>query len=312
MPELPEVETSRRGIEPHLVGATILHAVVRNGRLRWPVSEEIYRLSDVPVLSVRRRAKYLLLELPDGWIIVHLGMSGSLRILSEELPAEKHDHVDLVMSNGKVLRYTDPRRFGAWLWTRTLEGHPVLAHLGPEPLSDAFNADYLQQKCAKKKTAIKPWLMDNKLVVGVGNIYASESLFSAGIHPDRLASSLSREECEQLVKVIKLVLLRSIEQGGTTLKDFLQSDGKPGYFARSYRSMAARANPAGSAARRSSGPNMPSGRPLLPSVPEVVLRNRNVCRPGQRACGCASGGPGAFVVQVSVAPSGTKTGIEPV
>lgn len=124
MPELPEVETSRRGIEPHLVGATILHAVVRNGRLRWPVSEEIYRLSDVPVLSVRRRAKYLLLELPDGWIIVHLGMSGSLRILSEELPAEKHDHVDLVMSNGKVLRYTDPRRFGAWLWTRTLEGHP--------------------------------------------------------------------------------------------------------------------------------------------------------------------------------------------
>ena len=204
MPELPEVETSRRGIEPHLVGATILHAVVRNGRRRWPVSEEIYRLSDVPVLSVRRRAKYLLLELPDGWIIVHLGMSGSLRILSEELPAEKHDHVDLVMSNGKVLRYTDPRRFGAWLWTRTLEGHPVLAHLGPEPLSDAFNADYLQQKCAKKKT---------------------------GIHPDRLASSLSREECEQLVKVIKLVLLRSIEQGGTTLKDFLQSDGKPGYFA---------------------------------------------------------------------------------
>ncbi|MDU3719387.1 MAG: DNA-formamidopyrimidine glycosylase, partial [Klebsiella michiganensis] len=207
MPELPEVETSRRGIEPHLVGATILHAVVRNGRLRWPVSEEIYR------------------ELPDGWIIVHLGMSGSLRILSEELPAEKHDHVDLVMSNGKVLRYTDPRRFGAWLWTKTLEGHPVLAHLGPEPLSDEFNADYLQAKCAKKKTAIKPWLMDNKLVVGVGNIYASESLFSAGIHPDRLASSLSREECEQLVKVIKLVLLRSIEQGGTTLKDFLQSDG---------------------------------------------------------------------------------------
>ena len=294
MPELPEVETSRRGIEPHLVGATILHAVVRNGRLRWPVSEEIYRLSDVPVLSVRRRAKYLLLELPDGWIIVHLGMSGSLRILSEELPAEKHDHVDLVMSNGKVLRYTDPRRFGAWLWTRTLEGHPVLAHLGPEPLSDAFNADYLQQKCAKKKTAIKPWLMDNKLVVGVGNIYASESLFSAGIHPDRLASSLSREECEQLVKVIKLVLLRSIEQGGTTLKDFLQSMASRATSPRSYRSMAARANPAGSAARRSSGPNMPSGRLFIAVSARSSLRNRNVCRPGQRACGCASGGPGAL------------------
>lgn len=122
MPELPEVETSRRGIEPHLVGATILHAVVRNGRLRWPVSEEIYRLSDQPVLSVQRRAKYLLLELPEGWIIIHLGMSGSLRILPEELPPEKHDHVDLVMSNGKVLRYTDPRRFGAWLWTKSWKG----------------------------------------------------------------------------------------------------------------------------------------------------------------------------------------------
>ena len=130
-----------------------------------------------------------------------------------------------------MLRYTDPRRFGAWLWTRSLEGHNVLAHLGPEPLSDAFDADYLRQKSAKKKIAIKPWLMDNKLVVGVGNIYASESLFAAGIHPDRLASSLSVEECELLVRVIKAVLLRSIEQGGTTLKDFLQSDGKPGYFA---------------------------------------------------------------------------------
>jgi formamidopyrimidine-DNA glycosylase len=228
MPELPEVETSRRGIEPHLVGATILHAVVRNGRLRWPVSEEIYRLSDVPAQRATPRQISASgtagrLDHRPSWDV------GSLRILSEELPAEKHDHVDLVMSNGKVLRYTDPRRFGAWLWTKELEGHPVLAHLGPEPLSDAFNADYLQQKCAKKKTAIKPWLMDNKLVVGVGNIYASESLFSAGIHPDRLASSLGG--CEQLVKVIKLVLLRSIEQGGTTLKDFLQSDGKPGYFA---------------------------------------------------------------------------------
>lgn len=231
MPELPEVETSRRGIEPHLVGATIHYAVIRNGRLRWPVSDEIYRLSDKPVLSVQRRAKYLLLQLPDGWIIIHLGMSGSLRILSEELPAEKHDHVDLVMSNGKVLRYTDPRRFGAWLWTPVLEGHGVLAHLGPEPLSAEFNADYLLAKCAKKKSAIKPWLMDNKLVVGVGNIYASESLFAARIHPDRLASSLSAEECARLVAAIKAVLQRSIEQGGTTLKDFLQSDGKPGYFA---------------------------------------------------------------------------------
>lgn len=231
MPELPEVETSRCGIEPHLVGETILHAVVRNGRLRWPVSDEIYALSDKPVLSVQRRAKYLLLELPDGWIIIHLGMSGSLRILPEELPAQKHDHVDLVMSNGKVLRYTDPRRFGAWLWAKDLDASSVLAHLGPEPLLEAFNGEYLHEKSVKKKIAIKPWLMDNKLVVGVGNIYASESLFAAGIHPDRSAQSLSKTECDGLVKAIKAVLLRSIEQGGTTLKDFQQSDGKPGYFA---------------------------------------------------------------------------------
>ncbi len=231
MPELPEVETSRRGIEPHLVGETILHAVVRNGRLRWPVSQEIHALSDQPVLSVQRRAKYLLLELPTGWIIIHLGMSGSLRVLPEEIPAAKHDHVDLVMSNGKVLRYTDPRRFGAWLWSADPQASNVLAHLGPEPLSEAFNGDYLFEKSRGKRTAIKPWLMDNKLVVGVGNIYASESLFAAGILPDRLPMSLNKEQCALLVETIKAVLLRSIEQGGTTLRDFLQTDGKPGYFA---------------------------------------------------------------------------------
>ncbi|KQN63287.1 bifunctional DNA-formamidopyrimidine glycosylase/DNA-(apurinic or apyrimidinic site) lyase [Erwinia sp. Leaf53] len=231
MPELPEVETSRRGIEPHLVGATILHAVVRNGRLRWPVSNEIHALSDQPVLSVQRRAKYLLLELPAGWIIIHLGMSGSLRVLAEEQPPAKHDHVDLVMSNGKVLRYTDPRRFGAWLWCSDLAVSPVLSHLGPEPLSDAFTASYLFDKSRGKRTPVKPWLMDNRLVVGVGNIYASESLFVAGILPDRQAGSLDEAECGLLVSTIKAVLLRSIEQGGTTLRDFLQSDGKPGYFA---------------------------------------------------------------------------------
>lgn len=231
MPELPEVETSRRGIEPHLVGATILHAVVRNPRLRWPVSGEIHALSDLPVLSVQRRAKYLLLELPTGWIIIHLGMSGSLRMLPHEMPPAKHDHVDLVMSNGKVLRYTDPRRFGAWLWCSDLTRSPVLAHLGPEPFSDDFSGAYLFAKSRGRRTAIKPWLMDNKLVVGVGNIYASESLFVAGILPDRPAMVLGEEEAERLVATIKAVLLRSIEQGGTTLRDFLQSDGKPGYFA---------------------------------------------------------------------------------
>ena len=231
MPELPEVETSRRGIEPHLVGNILHYAIVRNSKLRWPVSEKIKTLLDEPILSVKRRAKYLLIELNQGWIIVHLGMSGSVRILPEEQPEEKHDHIDLVFGDGKVLRYTDPRRFGAWLWCEDLATSSVLAHLGPEPLSAQFNAQYLYQQSKNKKIAIKPWLMDNKLVVGVGNIYANEALFSSGIMPDRKASSLTEQECDVLVNAIKAVLTRSIEQGGTTLKDFLQSDGKPGYFA---------------------------------------------------------------------------------
>ncbi|WP_413736531.1 bifunctional DNA-formamidopyrimidine glycosylase/DNA-(apurinic or apyrimidinic site) lyase [Sodalis sp. RH21] len=230
MPELPEVETSRRGIEPWVAGHSIKHAVVRNASLRWPVSGEIIALRDQKVLSVQRRAKYLLLELTEGWIIIHLGMSGSLRVLPEPLPPGKHDHVDLVMSNGCTIRYTDPRRFGAWLWTDDLTTSKVLAHLGPEPLSDAFNGPWLYEKSRNKRTLVKPWLMDNKLVVGVGNIYASESLFVAGILPDRPAGSLTAAEAELLVRTIKAVLLRSIEQGGTTLRDFMQSDGKPGYF----------------------------------------------------------------------------------
>lgn len=231
MPELPEVETSRRGIAPHIVGETLLYAVVRHPKLRWPISEEIYHLSDEPVLSLERRAKYLLLGLNKGWIIIHLGMSGSLRILDTETAPAKHDHVDLVFSNGKTLRYTDPRRFGAWLWETDLTQSRVLSHLGPEPLSVAFDAPWLMEKSAKKRIPIKPWLMDNKLVVGVGNIYASESLFQAGILPDRPSNSLTVEESERLVACIKAVLQRSIDQGGTTLRDFLQSDGKPGYFA---------------------------------------------------------------------------------
>lgn len=231
MPELPEVETSRRGISPYLVGRTILHAEVRNPRLRWPVASEILSLSDSPVLSVGRRAKYLLLELPTGWIIVHLGMSGSLRILPEYAEPGKHDHVDLVMDSGKVLRYTDPRRFGAWLWCADLAQSPVLTHLGPEPLEEFFSPQYLWLRSRGKKTSVKAWIMDNKVVVGVGNIYASESLFMAGIHPDRAAGSLNEQEAAALTQAIKQVLQRAIEQGGTTLRDFLQSDGKPGYFA---------------------------------------------------------------------------------
>lgn len=230
MPELPEVETSRRGIEPWVAGHRITQAIVRNARLRWPVSEEIIALRDRPVLSVQRRAKYLLLELSNGWIIIHLGMSGSLRVLPQPLPPEKHDHVDLLMSNGCTIRYTDPRRFGAWLWAKDLKSSKVLAHLGPEPLSETFSGGWLFNQSRNKRTLIKPWLMDNKLVVGVGNIYASESLFVAGILPGRPAGSLTENEAGLLAQTIKAVLLRSIEQGGTTLRDFMQSDGKPGYF----------------------------------------------------------------------------------
>lgn len=230
MPELPEVETSRRGIEPYLKGSTILHAIVRNSRLRWPIPAEILELSEQFVLSVQRRAKYLLVELKEGWIIIHLGMSGSLRVFSEEIKPGKHDHVDLVMNTGHVLRYTDPRRFGAWLWSADLAASNVLVHLGPEPLGEDFTVDYLFEKCRTKKSPIKPWLMDSRLVVGVGNIYANESLFVAGISPDRLAYSLKFDEVDLLVRTIKAVLLRSIERGGTTLRDFVQSDGKLGYF----------------------------------------------------------------------------------
>jgi len=231
MPELPEVETSRRGIEPWVAGHRILRAEVRNARLRWPVSGEIIALRDRRVVSVQRRAKYLLLELDPGWIIIHMGMSGSLRVLPQPQPPEKHDHVDLIMSNGCIIRYTDPRRFGAWLWSDDLKTSKVLSQLGPEPLSDEFDGQWLFEKSRNKRTRVKPWLMDNKLVVGVGNIYASESLFVAGILPVRPAGSITEAEAELLVRTIKAVLLRSIEQGGTTLRDFLQSDGKPGYFA---------------------------------------------------------------------------------
>ena len=230
MPELPEVETSRRGIEPWVAGHRITQAIVRNARLRWPVSDEIIALHDQEVLSVQRRAKYLLLELTNGWIIIHLGMSGSLRVLPQPLLPQKHDHVDLLMSNGCTIRYTDPRRFGAWLWCDDLKTSKVLAHLGPEPLSEVFSGRWLFERSRNKRTLIKPWLMDNKLVVGVGNIYASESLFVAGILPGRPAGSLTEVEADVLVQTIKAVLLRSIEQGGTTLRDFMQSDGKPGYF----------------------------------------------------------------------------------
>ncbi|MDR0534020.1 MAG: bifunctional DNA-formamidopyrimidine glycosylase/DNA-(apurinic or apyrimidinic site) lyase [Verrucomicrobiales bacterium] len=232
MPELPEVETTRRGIEPHLSGQHILSVSVRQTQLRWPIPAEIIRLKNQLVISVGRRAKYLLVELPKGWIIIHLGMSGTIRVLPEKLPAGKHDHVDLHLSSGKVLRYTDPRRFGCWLWTiNAPANHKLLANLGPEPLTTNFSAEYLFRQSRGKNTLVKPWLMDNKVVVGVGNIYASESLFRAGISPKRRAKSLTPDECKKIVISVKKVLELAIKNGGTTISDFLSAEGKPGYFA---------------------------------------------------------------------------------
>ncbi|QIQ21090.1 bifunctional DNA-formamidopyrimidine glycosylase/DNA-(apurinic or apyrimidinic site) lyase [Zophobihabitans entericus] len=231
MPELPEVETSRRGILPYIKGQKIADIVIRQPQLRWLVPEEISEAKGQLIVDVHRRAKYLQLELTHGWIVIHLGMSGSLRILTTMQPPQKHDHIDLILENGTVLRYTDTRRFGAWLWAEKLSDISQLKHLGPEPLSNDFTAEYLQAQVASKKIPVKNWIMDNHVVVGVGNIYASESLFMAKVNPNRPVNTLKKQEITRLVKAIKEVLAKSIEQGGTTLKDFLQSDGKPGYFA---------------------------------------------------------------------------------
>ena len=231
MPELPEVEVSRMGISPHVTNQTVTKIIVRNPKLRWPVPEEISQIEGQVIRRVTRRAKYLMLETDAGYAIVHLGMSGSLRVLPSDIPPEKHDHVDLCLSSGEVLRYNDPRRFGAWLWQADQGEHPVLAKLGPEPLSEAFTAAYLQDKAKGKRTAVKQFIMDNHVVVGVGNIYANESLFAAGIHPKREAGKISAQRLTVLVDEIKSVLAFAIKQGGTTLKDFKNADGKPGYFA---------------------------------------------------------------------------------
>ncbi|BAX54467.1 bifunctional DNA-formamidopyrimidine glycosylase/DNA-(apurinic or apyrimidinic site) lyase [Photobacterium damselae subsp. piscicida] len=231
MPELPEVEVTRLGITPHVLHQTVTDIVIRNGRLRWPIPDDINQIKQQPITKVRRRAKYLLLDTPVGSAIVHLGMSGSLRVLPAGTAPEKHDHVDLALSSGEILRYNDPRRFGAWLWQPVDTKHHVLAKLGPEPLTDVFTADYLQQKAKGKRTAIKQFIMDNHIVVGVGNIYANESLFSAGIHPQKAAGEVTPQALTVLVDEIKAVLAFAIQQGGTTLKDFKNADGKPGYFA---------------------------------------------------------------------------------
>lgn len=234
MPELPEVEVSRLGITPHLIGQTVAKLTFRTPKLRWDIPHELKKMEGQIIRNISRRAKYLLIETNVGSAIVHLGMSGSLRVLDADIAPAKHDHVDLKLTNGKVLRYNDPRRFGAWLWTENGE-HQALLNMGPEPLTKDFDAQYLFAKADKKRLAVKQFIMDNKVVVGVGNIYANESLFSARIHPCRAAGSLTEDEWVRLVKEIKQVLETAIEQGGTTLKDFAQADGKPGYFAQELR-----------------------------------------------------------------------------
>jgi len=231
MPELPEVETTRRGIEPHIDGRIITALTVRQPKLRWPIPDQLSQwIEGARILSVTRRGKYLLINLSEGSVMIHLGMSGSLYMVSADQPAAYHDHVDMVLDNGMALRLTDPRRFGSVLWQPAGESHSLLESLGPEPLSSDFNAAYLQQCCAGRKQAIKQLIMNSHIVVGVGNIYANEALFSAGIHPKRAAGNISAARLERLVDEIKVILARAIAQGGTTLKDFVGGDGKPGYF----------------------------------------------------------------------------------
>jgi len=232
MPELPEVETTCRGIAPHVIGHEITRVVVRNRRLRWPVARKLEEtITGQTIHEVRRRAKYLLFTLDTGTLILHLGMSGSLRIVNAIVPPQQHDHLDLVFRHYKALRFTDPRRFGSVHWTtRDPMKHRLLRELGVEPLSDDLNGTYLYEQSRGRKVAVKHFIMDSHIVVGIGNIYASEALFMAGINPKRAAGRIGRDSYDLLALEIKEVLTESIAAGGTTLRDFVNGDGKPGYF----------------------------------------------------------------------------------
>jgi formamidopyrimidine-DNA glycosylase len=238
VPELPEVETTRRGIAPHLVGRRIVSVTLRRADLRWPIPREISELlPGQRIEAIERRAKYILLETQAGSAILHLGMSGVLRVLPPDIAPGAHDHVDILVDAAKgkparILRFTDPRRFGCLLWQPLGTTHELLAGLGPEPLTDAFDGDLLWQRSRGRKAAVKLFLMDNAIVVGVGNIYASEALFAAGIDPRKPAGSISRVRHQRLAAEVKRILAWAIERGGTTLRDFLNPDGAPGYFFR--------------------------------------------------------------------------------
>jgi formamidopyrimidine-DNA glycosylase len=230
MPELPEVEVTRRGLAPQLTGRTISGVAVREPRLRWPVTRDVLALAGRTVKTIRRRGKYLLVDCGDGHLILHLGMSGSLRVLPPATPAGKHDHFDLVLGD-RMLRLRDPRRFGAVLWTEgDAAAHPLLAHLGIEPLSRALNSERLFALTRGHRTAIKHFLMDARRIVGVGNIYASEALFRAGINPRKRTGKLSRENCEKLAAAIKDTLRAAIRAGGSSIENFVAADGAAGEY----------------------------------------------------------------------------------
>ena len=235
MPELPEVETTRRGIIDHIKDKKIERVLVRQRALRWPVPEALpATLSGQSIYDVQRRAKYLLLRTRLGTLLIHLGMSGSLRVLNHEVPPGKHDHIDLIFDGNICLRYTDPRRFGSFLWQEgDPNGHQLLSSLGPEPLTESFHGDYLFQASRNRNAPVKSFIMDNRIVVGVGNIYANEALFLSGIHPKRAAGRIGRCRYDRLAAKIKHILSKAIEVGGTTLRDFTNSSGNPGYFKQS-------------------------------------------------------------------------------
>jgi formamidopyrimidine-DNA glycosylase len=237
MPELPEVETARRGIEPHLVGKRIVQIVVREPRLRWPVTTSLVQgMQGQTIRAVERRAKYILLRTDAGTAILHLGMSGSLRVLPSKTAPQKWDHVDILLADGQCLRLRDPRRFGALLWTTDDPArHKLLRDLGPEPFDRRFDGNYLFGVTRRRTVAVRDFLLNGRIVAGVGNIYANEALFLSGIRPTRRTGRLTRAECAQLATQIRKTLTRAIRAGGTTLRDFQNADGLPGYFQQTLR-----------------------------------------------------------------------------
>lgn len=232
MPELPEVETTRRGILAHAQNRLITAVTVRNRHLRWPVPARLHaNLSNARIIAIQRRGKYLIFETDRGFMLVHLGMSGSLRIDMAGRSPKKHDHVEWALDNGSLLRLHDPRRFGSVHWIKdSPSDHPLLRDLGPEPLSAEFDGAYLHRLSRRRKCAVKYFIMNSKIVVGIGNIYANEALFLSGISPGRAANRVSAAQFEQLTSAIKTVLQDAIREGGTTLRDFVNPEGNPGYF----------------------------------------------------------------------------------